>query len=164
MVDVYSAGTQERFWAKVLKQPGDKGHWFWIGAIADDGYGRFSLNHHGRTDVARPHRYAYGLAHDLDLDGFGALMHLCDIPLCVRASTDTKTHLIEGGMQENMVDRQRKGRTRNQNVFTWRGLPREHFTATSRALRTELLTHGLTRPEVIQKLVAGHDPAAPTLF
>ena len=163
-MDIFSSPIQNRLWSRVIRQDGDGGHFFWVGAIADDGYGRFSINHHGRTDAVRPHRYTYALAHGCDLDSFGTLMHLCDIPLCVRATTDGLTHLVEGSTRENMLDRQMKGRTRNGNQFAWRGLPRERFAATSRALRKELLAHGTSRHDVLAALIAGNDPDAPTLF
>lgn len=165
MVDVFSDAIVARFWGKVLRQSGDAGHWFWVGAIADDGYGRFSINHDGRTDVVRPHRYSYALAHNnIELASFGQLMHVCDIPLCVRASDDELTHLVPGDTRVNMLDRQSKRRDDNGSGFRWAGLAKENFARNSRALRSELLEHGVTRPDVLAMLVAGADPEAPTLF
>lgn len=163
-MDIFSPSIQSRFWSKVIRQDGDAGHFFWVGAIADDGYGRFSINHRGRTDAVRPHRYTYALTHGCDIHTFGTLMHLCDVPLCVRATADSLTHLVEGSTRANMLDRQMKGRTRNGSQFAWRGLPRERFAAISRALRAELLAHGTTRQDVLAARIAGNDPAAPTLF
>jgi hypothetical protein len=34
------ASEAERFWAKVVRGPGERDCWIWTGAIADDGYGR----------------------------------------------------------------------------------------------------------------------------
>ena len=164
MVDMFSVSNVQRFWTKVIRQPGERGHWFWVGAIADDGYGRFSINHDGITDAVRPHRYSYALANELDLTDFGQLMHICDIPLCVRASQDELTHLVVGDVRENMRDRQLKRRDENGSGFKWSGLPRENFARMSRALRAELLEHGISRPEILSALTAGNDPLAPTLF
>ncbi|MFC8041553.1 hypothetical protein ACFUOZ_19550 [Paenarthrobacter sp. NPDC057355] len=164
MVDVFSQSVQQRFWSKVIKQDSERGHWFWIGAIADDGYGRLSINARGRTDSVRPHRFAYALAHGRELNTLGPLMHTCDIPICVRATTDELTHLVEGTVLDNMLDRRQKGRASNGQQFAWRGLPRQRFTEKSRALRDELTTHGTTRPDVLAALITGNDPEAPTLF
>ena len=164
MVDIFSGSVLDRFWSKVVRQPGENGHWFWIGAIADDGYGRFTINHAGRTDAVRPHRYAYALANHLELSDFGTLMHVCDIPICVHATADSLTHLVEGTVRDNMLDRRHKGRDANGTQFKWRGLPRQQFAQRSRALRDELLIHQTERPDVLSALLAGNDPDAPTLF
>ncbi len=160
-MDAFSASDVERFWSKVIKSPSADGHWFWLGAIADDGYGRFTINHHGRTDAVRPHRYAYALAHQLGLNEFGTLMHDCDVPICVRPEPG---HLTAGTQRDNMLDRQRKGRDTNGSQFKWRGLPRQQFANSSRVLRDELKTYGFTRPTVLEALLSGNDPEAPTLF
>ncbi|NQD86857.1 hypothetical protein HP499_03405 [Paenarthrobacter sp. CM16] len=47
-----------RFWAKVSKGPRENECWLWVRAVADDGYGRFTLNGDGRTQAVRPHRFA----------------------------------------------------------------------------------------------------------
>jgi hypothetical protein len=52
------AGEVDRFWAKVVKGPGERDCWIWTGAIADDGYGRYSIRRGGRERIVRPHRYA----------------------------------------------------------------------------------------------------------
>lgn len=154
----------ERFWAKVAKGPAPEDHWLWRAAVADDGYGRYTLNAGGRTVAVRPHRYAFHLASGRPLDGFGTLMHECDVPLCVRATTGQDTHVVEGSTRANMLDRARKGRDANGTGFHWRGLAREHFAARSHALRDEVRAYGWTRPERIAALIAGTDPDAPTLF
>ncbi len=68
----------------VVRGPDLRDCWLWVGAIADDGYGRFWLNRHGHKHVVRPHRYA--LARNLPLGEHDIVMHeVCELPLCVRA-------------------------------------------------------------------------------
>ena len=102
--------TAERFWAKVVKGPAPEDCWLWSAAVSDDGYGRFTLNAEGRTIAVRPHRFAFHLLHGTELDAFGPLMHTCDVPICVRATADAFTHLVEGTNRSNMFDRLAKGR------------------------------------------------------
>ncbi|WP_314326696.1 hypothetical protein [Paenarthrobacter ilicis] len=153
-----------RFWAKISRGPRENDCWLWTRAVADDGYGRFTLNSDGRTQAVRPHRFAFHLAYGADLDGFGPLMHHCDIPLCVRATTGSDTHLSVGDARANMLDRQAKGRDTNGTGFRWRGLARRQFAERSKALRDEVRAHGWEREERIRALLAGADPDAPTLF
>ena len=153
-----------RFWAKVCKGPGPADHWLWTAAVADDGYGRYTITSQGRSLAIRPHRYAHALATGQGLGEFGPLMHLCDVPLCVRATAAAGTHVVEGSGRENMLDRSRKGRDANGSGFHWRGQARAHFAARSRALRDELRDFGWTRPERVSALLTGNDPEAPTLF
>ena len=155
---------EDRFWSKVCKGPGQDDHWLWSAAVADDGYGRYTITRDGRTVAVRPHRYAHALATGQALDEFGPLMHLCDVPLCVRATDAAGTHIVEGSRRENMLDRRRKGRDTNGSGFRWREQSRAHFAANSRALRDEVRDHGWTRTKHVTALLAGNDPEAPTLF
>lgn len=155
---------EERFWNKVVKDPAPNGCWYWVGAVADDGYGRYTLNANSRTVAVRPHRYAYALATGHDIRKLPTLMHVCDMPLCVRATAEDDSHLVAGDARLNMLDRLRKGRDRNGSGFKWRGLARAHFAAQSRALRDEIRDHGLSRQDVLAALIAGQDPAWPKLF
>jgi len=164
-VGVASASIQDRFWEKVVKGPTPEDCWLWTAAVADDGYGRFTLNAGGHTQAVRPHRFAFHLATGLPLHSFGPLMHDCDVPICVHYSNSIDlTHLLEGTDRENMLDRLAKRRDKNGSDFRWRGLAREHFAARSRALRDEVRDHGWSRPERVRSLIAGLDPDAPTLF
>lgn len=43
-------GGEDRFWSKVIKGPSRNDHLLWAGAVADDGYGRCTL------EPRRPHR------------------------------------------------------------------------------------------------------------
>ena len=154
----------DRFWTKVAKGPAPGDWWLWTGAVSDDGYGRFTLNQDGKTQAVRPHRFAFHLAYGVDMDGFGALMHDCDVPICVRATAGADTHLRVGDARLNMLDRLAKNRDTNGSNFRWRGLARRHFAQQSRALRDEVRTHGWSREERVRAILAGADPDAPTLF
>lgn len=159
-----SPAPAERFWAKVSKGPRPGDCWLYTAAVSDDGYGRFTLNADGRTRAVRPHRFAFHLVHGLPLDSFGDLMHSCDVPICVRATTGADTHLVPGTNRENMADRLAKGRDSNGTMFRWRGLSRALFADRSRLLRDEVRAHGWDREERIRALLTGADPDAPTLF
>lgn len=155
---------EDRFWSKVIKGPRAADCWLWAGAVSDDGYGRYTLNSGGRTQAVRPHRYAFHLAYGIGMDAFGDLMHRCDVPICVRATTGKDTHLHPGSNRENMADRLAKGRDSNGSMFRWRGLSRGLFAQRSRTLRDEVRAYGWERAERIRALLQGADPDAPTLF
>ena len=152
-------GTAEgegRFWSKVHRGP-EGACWIWLGAIADDGYGRYYL-HDGAGGMVRPHRYAYALAHEIELEELGELMHVCDVPVCVNPA-----HLQPGDHTENMRDRMRKGRADNGAARRFRGLPRAAVAARSRARRDDVQANGGT-PDRVAAIIAGQDVDAPTLF
>ena len=75
------ADVVARFVAKVVVTPGC--HW-WVGAIADDGYGRFQAGGGAAATIVRSHRFAYELAHGPVRAGL-VVMHSCDETICVRA-------------------------------------------------------------------------------
>lgn len=150
----------DRFWAKVLKGPADADCWLWLGAVADDGYGRFFLRINGRETSVRPHRYAYENATGMRLTPGTVLRHVCNIPICVHPDP---RHLITGTQRDNMADRVFDGRHANGTTWRWRGIPRADFAACSRALRDAALEHGWN-PDILRPLMYGHDPDAPTLF
>lgn len=87
-----------RFWGKVKKRR--SGCWEWTGARTPFGHGKFWLNGH----VVRAHRVA-ARVHDLPPEI--VVRHRCDNPSCVRPD-----HLEIGTVQENVNDRQRRGRSR----------------------------------------------------
>lgn len=151
---VHQTGELARFWAKVVRGPLSADCWIWVGAIADDGYGRFYLE--GAS--VRPHRYS--LAHHLNIPHkvLPELMHECDIPLCVNPE-----HLALGDRHANMIDRERKRRASNGTGLRFRGLGRAAMTARSRALRQELLDHGWNA-ERLHAINADAGLDAPTLF
>jgi hypothetical protein len=74
-------GEADRFWEKVVKGPRPQDCGIWIGAVDDDGYGRFWFIRDGEQRALRPQRYAYEhltgqtlhsgialMAHDLGID------------------------------------------------------------------------------------------------
>ena len=146
--------AERRFWSKVIRGPLREHCWIWVGAIADDGYGRFHLD---GTSV-RPHRYSLALGLGLAPGQLPELMHECDVPLCVNPR-----HLGMGDRQSNMVDRQRRLRSANGSGLRFRGLPRAAMAARSRALREDLLAHGWDAQR-IHAINAGSRVEDPTLF
>lgn len=155
--------ADERFWSKVIKGPRPDDCWFWVGAISDDGYGRFTLNQDGHTRAVRPHRYAYWLATGVWLDDMPSLMHDCDEPICVHASADPGSHLVPGSHRENMLDRAKKRRHSNGTGLRYWGMGRAAQADRSRRLRDELLANGWNQ-ERIAAIRFNHDPDTPTLF
>lgn len=153
-----SVNYNNRFWSKVLKGPGGDDCWLWMGAVADDGYGRFFVRIHGRHASVRPQRHAYEEATGRALDPGTVLRHRCNIPICVRAE-----HLMPGSQRENMLDRAFDGRHANGASWRWRGIGRKTFADRSRALRDAALWHGWD-PAILRPLMSGIDPDAPTLF
>lgn len=95
----------ERFWAKVEKHDHDcpccGGCWFWTAAKDGMGYGLFGTRP-GRCE--RAHRVAWLIAYGAH-PGSQCVLHRCDIPGCVRPD-----HLFLGTRDDNMRDRQAKGR------------------------------------------------------
>ena len=146
--------AEHRFWSKVIRGPRPEHCWIWVGAIADDGYGRFYLE----GGSVRPHRYSLALDLGLAPERLPELMHECDVPLCVNPR-----HLGMGDRQSNMVDRQRKLRSANGSGLRFRGLPRAAMAARSRALREDLLAHGWDAQR-IHAINAGSRVEDPTLF
>lgn len=151
-----ASGTHQRFWSKVYRGPAGA-CWIWLGAIADDGYGRYFL-HDGAGGMVRPHRYAYTLTYETELEELGELMHVCDVPICVNPE-----HLAPGTHADNMRDRMRKGRANNGAALRFRGLPRSVTAARARSLRAEVMANGWV-PERVASILAGQDADAPTLF
>ncbi|MDP9936840.1 hypothetical protein J2T11_003208 [Paenarthrobacter nicotinovorans] len=154
---------EARFWAKVIEGPRENDCWLWTGAVGDDGYGRFWIKTPTGQQAVRPQRFAYMLLTGEQLDPDTKLLHSCDIPLCVRATGETDSHLVPGTQAENLVDRSQKRRHANAHSWRWRGVGRANFTARSRQLRDALKEHGWNE-SVIRPLMSGHDPDAPTLF
>ena len=89
---------RRRFDRKVVWTPDC---WWWIGAIGDDGYGRFAI---GPGQVVRAHRWLW--SQDVGpLHPSVPLRHLCDEANCVRLE-----HLLAGNHQLNMTDMRLRGR------------------------------------------------------
>lgn len=86
----------DRFNSKVKKT--DSCH-IWIASKNNDGYGQF-----GSESSSLAHRFIY-FYHNPDANRDLCVMHTCDNPSCVNIE-----HLSLGTHQENMNDRDRKGR------------------------------------------------------
>ena len=86
-----------RFDEKVVVTPGC---WLWVGSIDTSGYGQ--LWNAGGTRIA--HKLSYEFYKGEVLNGLQVL-HTCDIPCCVNPD-----HLFLGTLQDNMRDRDAKGR------------------------------------------------------
>jgi hypothetical protein len=88
-----------RFWKKVDKKSDDE-CWEWVGAKNKQGYGK--IGYFG--GFIATHRYSWLLHNGSIPDGLWVL-HTCDNPPCCNPK-----HLFLGNHQDNMDDRQRKGR------------------------------------------------------
>ena len=91
--------VSERFWKKV-NQLGDDKCWEWTGSLDTRGYGLLRVN--GKLQKA--HRVSYVL-HIGDIPDGLVICHKCDNTKCVNPN-----HLFSGTMQDNVDDRDAKGR------------------------------------------------------
>ena len=131
-----------RFTAYVVAGPSDSDCAMWIGAIGDDGYGRFWIRRDGVPRVVRAHRYA--LAASLsgrELAGSALALHECDNPLCVRvtdpagAPAGVLLHVVTGSQAQNMQRMGRRGRGGGRRAIPGRGEPLAARVRRSVALR-----------------------------
>jgi len=90
----------EKFWAKVIKQP-DDGCWEWDGCRNNKGYGKLTRNKKGYL----AHRWGYMLQHDEEIAPGLQVNHHCDNRICVRGD-----HLYLGTQSENVKDAVNRGR------------------------------------------------------
>lgn len=97
-----------RFWAKVEKADGC---WLWRGSLRANGYGRYGRSGEGT------HRIAWVLTNGPIRDSLWVL-HCCDNPPCVNPA-----HLFLGTHQDNMTDRNAKGRQMRGDRHTSRTHP-----------------------------------------
>ncbi|WP_258060781.1 hypothetical protein [Rathayibacter rathayi] len=160
-----TGSDRERFWSHMIKGPEPDDCWLWVGAIADDGYGRFWTRHRGRQQVLRPQRVAYALITGRELTEDVMLLHWCDVPLCVHADADPAiSHVREGTNRDNMLDRSHRGRYAGPSTtLSQRGIARQQRAQRSRDLRTVLLEHGWNR-ERMAAAAADIDDDQPALF
>jgi hypothetical protein len=93
----------DRFWAKVVVVPYDRGCWIWVGATA--GVPRREYGCLGFLNrVEKAHRISWILHTGPIPEGMDVL-HRCDVRTCVRPD-----HLFLGTDKENVEDRQSKQR------------------------------------------------------
>lgn len=74
--------ARRSFWRRVTTTA--SGCWMWSGAVGDDGYGRITWTHHGKSRTLSTHRFALHLAHGPTLPPHLVSAHGCDRTLCVR--------------------------------------------------------------------------------
>lgn len=98
-------GDDARFWSKVSVS---EGCWEWLGSLSGGGYGQFYLQHNKRTANVKAHRISWALSNGQDPEDLFVL-HTCDNRRCVNPA-----HLFLGTHQDNMEDRNRKGRQARQ--------------------------------------------------
>lgn len=153
----------ERFWSKVIKGPRPDDCWLWIGAVSDDGYGRFWIKTSEGQKALRPQRHAHTLLTGEQLPPYVILLHSCDVPLCVRSTGGPDSHTHPGTQAENLMDRLQKRRHPHAYTWHWRSVGRTNFAARSRQLRDALKAHGWDE-SIIRPLMSGHDPDTPRLF
>lgn len=104
---------ETRFWEKVIKGPGPSACWIWVGAIGDDGYGRFWTQTPGSGQrMLRAHRAAAEIIYGREEITGHLVTHLCDNPLWKhqgRAARATaarllRAHTIQNGYDQRQVD------------------------------------------------------------
>jgi hypothetical protein len=85
--------------------------WLWTGTKERNGYGQVYAIKDGRGRNVRfyAHRVAYALAHGYTPAEY-EVMHSCDVPGCVNPD-----HLSLGTHQQNIADREAKGRGRKES-------------------------------------------------
>lgn len=90
-------GDLVRFWSKVNKTDGC---WVWVGGKDDNGYGIFYIR---KNVPVLAHRLSFKL--HIEDPGQLHVLHSCDNTSCVNPG-----HLFKGAHQDNMRDRDAKGR------------------------------------------------------
>jgi hypothetical protein len=93
-----------RFLAKVVVDPRPGGCAHWVGAIGDDGYGRFQAGTRPAARTVRPHAWVFERATGMRPVRL-RLLHSCDETGCVALE-----HLTVGTQAENVAQMHRRGR------------------------------------------------------
>jgi hypothetical protein len=91
------------FWQHVLIGNSEE-CWEWQGYITEKGYGRLHLCEKGKYRFLRAHRFAWELMNGPIPEG-QCICHHCDNRLCCNPA-----HLFMGTINDNNLDRARKGR------------------------------------------------------
>ena len=124
---------EKRFWEKVIKGPDPGACWLWVGAIGDDGYGRFWTQTPGSGQrMLRAHRAAAEIIYGRE---------------------EITGHLFIGTHAENMTEREYRGRGNLHNPL-WKHQGRAARAAAARLLRAHTLTHGYEQRQV-DELIRG---------
>lgn len=137
----------------------------WTGAIADDGYGRFSITRDGREWTVKPHRYAVALALGVPVAAGQVVEHVvCDNPVCVCADPDPQVgHVWPSTQSDNLRRMQAKGRGGQRWwLRRWSGLAREERAERSRQLAAAV-RHGWD-DDAVRAVLLRIDPAQTVLF
>lgn len=92
-------GDSKLFWDRVQWSDGC---WLWRLSCDQHGYGRYASG----SRVCGAHRIAWMLANKSDIPSGLVIMHRCDTPRCCNPA-----HLRLGTQDENIADRERKGRS-----------------------------------------------------
>ena len=155
--------ASERFFSHVVK--GEQPHhcWLWVGAIGDDGYGRFWVkSDDGSQRVYRAHRYAMTEHLSREIAPEEYVLHRCDNPLCVKVTGDGSSHLWLGTHALNMAERSERGRSNFQALRFSAGEKKARAEA-ARALRNVAKSQGYDH-ELVQRFVRELDDGQETLF
>ena len=98
----------ERFWQKVIRHDGC---WGWAGSVGSTGYAQMgSRKGEGVWRSMKASRFSFELHVGPIPDGM-CVCHSCDNPICVNPE-----HLFLGTQLDNMKDKVKKGRHRNQHT------------------------------------------------
>jgi hypothetical protein len=98
---VHRGSIAERIEAKVVRVP-FSGCWLFTGSLDTSGYGLIGVG--GSGNIGKAHRENFKHYRGAIPDGMQVL-HECDVRCCVNPR-----HLFLGSLQDNMDDRDRKGR------------------------------------------------------
>ena len=104
----------DRLFSRVQKQ--DSGCWEFTGSTAQQGYG--SIYDHSKRRYVRAHRAAWELKNGPIPEGL-FICHKCDNPCCVNPD-----HLFAGTHQDNVNDREAKGRGNHSTEHLHHGFNR----------------------------------------